>query len=69
LQAFATSNLPIRKLDFSNNAIRRLPDKAFAGIQVYLWFTFSIFVAKLNNNHIGQQQTTFYHTMMCVVFQ
>jgi hypothetical protein len=34
-QTFATSNLPIRKLDFSNNAIRRLPDKAFAGIQVY----------------------------------
>lgn len=33
-QTFATSNLPIKKLDFSHNAIRRLSDKAFNGIQV-----------------------------------
>lgn len=33
-QTFATSNLPINKLDFSHNAIRRLADKAFIGIQV-----------------------------------
>lgn len=36
-QAFATSNLPIKKLDFSNNAIRRLADKTFAGIQVFIY--------------------------------
>lgn len=33
LQAFANSNLPLKKLDFSHNAIRRLADKVFAGIQ------------------------------------
>ncbi|CAO1431011.1 unnamed protein product [Diamesa serratosioi] len=32
-QTFSTSNLPISKLDFSYNAIRRLSDKAFSGIQ------------------------------------
>lgn len=32
-QAFANSNLPLKKLDFSHNAIRRLADKVFAGIQ------------------------------------
>lgn len=42
-QAFATSNLPIKKLDFSNNAIRRLADKTFAGIQVFIYL--------LKNNH------------------
>lgn len=33
-QTFASSNLPIKKLDFSHNAIRRLADKTFSGIQV-----------------------------------
>lgn len=38
-QTFSSSNLPIRKLDFSYNAIRRLSDKAFVGIQViYIFF-------------------------------
>lgn len=32
-QSFANSNLPLKKLDFSYNAIRRLADKVFAGIQ------------------------------------
>lgn len=33
-QPFASLNLPLRKLDYSYNAIRRLPEKAFLGIEV-----------------------------------
>lgn len=36
-QPFASLNIPLRKLDYSNNAIRRLPDKAFMGIEVRLF--------------------------------
>lgn len=32
-QAFSNANLPLKKLDFSHNVIRRLADKVFAGIQ------------------------------------
>lgn len=35
-QPFLSLNLPLRKLDYSNNVIRRLPDKAFAGIEVHI---------------------------------
>lgn len=38
IQVFVTSQLPIRSLDFSQNSIRRLPDKAFSGIEVRIWW-------------------------------
>lgn len=34
MQAYATTQLPLRSLDFSHNSIRRLPDKAFSGVEV-----------------------------------
>lgn len=34
LQAYATTSLPLRSLDFSHNSIRRLPEKAFSGVEV-----------------------------------
>lgn len=34
MQAYGTTQLPLRSLDFSHNSIRRLPDKAFSGVEV-----------------------------------
>lgn len=34
VQAIATSQMPVRSLDFSNNDIRKLADKQFNGVQV-----------------------------------
>ncbi|XP_055700052.1 protein artichoke [Phlebotomus papatasi] len=61
-QAFATSNLPLRNLDYSHNSIRRLPDKAFAGIQETLT------ELHLNDNLLGDSlnpifSTSEFHTL------
>lgn len=48
LQAYATTGLPLRSLDFSHNSIRRLPDKAFSGIEVSI-------------NHFKSQICLFYN--------
>ena len=49
-QTFATSNLQIKKIDFSHNAIRRLSDKAFNGIQVKILGSYisSVLIEKKN---------------------
>lgn len=41
-QPFASLNLPLRKLDYSYNAIRRLPEKAFLGIEVKQFMVLNI---------------------------
>ncbi|GAB0097744.1 uncharacterized protein DMENIID0001_134100 [Sergentomyia squamirostris] len=55
-QAFATSNLPLRDLDYSQNSIRRLPDKAFAGIQETLTELL------LNDNLLGDSLNPIFST-------
>lgn len=55
-QAFASLNLPLRNLDFSNNAIRRLPDKIFQDIEEIL------LELRLSNNLLGDSLNPIFST-------
>ncbi|KAG5671694.1 hypothetical protein PVAND_001879 [Polypedilum vanderplanki] len=57
IQTFATSNLPITKLDFSHNSIRRLADKAFNGIQD------TLLELRLSNNLLGDSLNPIFSTI------